>query len=99
MNKIWVLMAALLMGVVGCAGTQTQPSTGQYIDDASITTKVKSGMAVDKGVTAHHIGVVTTKGVVHLTGFANSQQESNQAETIARNVAGVTAVTNDIHVQ
>ncbi len=99
MHKVWVVLAVLLIGVVGCASTQTQPSTGQYIDDASITTKVKSEMAVNTAVSAHHISVKTTKGVVHLTGFARSQQESTKAETIARNVAGVAAVKNDIHVK
>ncbi|MDO8705255.1 MAG: BON domain-containing protein [Sulfuricaulis sp.] len=99
MNKSWVGMAVLLIGLAGCAGTQTQPSTGEYIDDASITTKVKSEMIADKGVTAHHISVETIKGVVYLTGSADTSQESNKAATIARGVAGVKSVNNDIHVK
>lgn len=99
LNGSWVWMAVLLIGVAGCAGTQTQDSTGEYIDDASITTKVKSEMVADKDVSALHISVKTIKGVVHLTGSADTRQEANKAATIARNVAGVISVDNDIHVK
>ena len=57
LNKSWVWMAVLLIGMAGCAGTQTQDSTGEYIDDASITTKVKSVMVADTEVSALHISV------------------------------------------
>lgn len=99
MNKSSVLMVVLLIGLAGCAGTPTQDSTGEYIDDASITTKVKSGMIADKQVSALHISVETIKGVVHLTGSADTRQEANKAATIARGVAGVKSVDNDIHVK
>ena len=92
-------MAVLLIGLAGCAGTRTQDSTGEYIDDASITTKVKSVMVADTEVSALHISIETIKGVVHLTGSADTRQEANKAATIARNVAGVTSVDNDIHVK
>ena len=98
-SRSWVWMAALLIGLAGCAGTQTQPSTGQYIDDAAITTKVKSAMIADKEVSAYPISVETIKGVVHLTGTADTRQEANKAATIARGVAGVKSVDNDIHVK
>ena len=98
-NSSWVGMAVLLIGMAGCAGTTTRDSTGQYIDDASITTKVKSEMIADKEVSALHISVDTIKGVVHLTGTANSREEANKAAAIARGVAGVTSVDNDIHVK
>ncbi|MHB8535569.1 MAG: BON domain-containing protein [Sulfuricaulis sp.] len=99
LNGSWVWMAALLIGLAGCAGTQTQDSTGQYIDDASITTKVKSVMVADSEVSALHISVETIKGVVHLSGSADTQHEADKAGMIARNVAGVTSVKNDIHVK
>lgn len=99
MNKLWILMAVLLIGVAGCASTQTRPSTGEYIDDASITTKVKSGMFADKEVSGLNISVDTIKGVVHLSGTAATRQESNKAATIARNVAGVKSVSNGIQVK
>ena len=99
LNRSWVGLAVLLIGLAGCAGTPTQESTGQYIDDASITTKVKSEMIADKEVSALHISVDTIKGVVHLTGSANTREDANKAESIARGVAGVKSVDNDIHVK
>jgi osmotically-inducible protein OsmY len=92
-------MAVLLIGLAGCAGTQSRDSTGEYIDDASITTKVKSVMVADTEVSALHISVETIKGVVHLTGSADTRHESDKAAMIARNVAGVKSVNNDIHVK
>jgi len=99
LNRSWVWMAVLLIGMAGCAGTQSRDSTGEYIDDASITTKVKSVMVADTEVSALHISVETIKGVVHLTGSADTRHESDKAAMIARNVAGVKSVDNDIHVK
>ncbi len=99
LNGSWVWSAVLLIGLAGCAGTRTQDSTGEYIDDAAITTKVKSEMIADKEVSALHISVETMKGVVHLAGAADTRQEANKAATIARSVAGVKSVDNDIRVK
>jgi hyperosmotically inducible protein len=99
LNRSWVWTAVLLIGLAGCAGTQTQESTGEYIDDASITAKVKSEMVADKEVSALHISVETIKGVVHLSGSADTKKEADKAATIARGVAGVKSVDNDIHVK
>jgi osmotically-inducible protein OsmY len=101
MNRILkgssLFVAALLLGVVGCANTGTK--TGAYVDDSWITTKVKSDMVADHDVSAHNITVNTTKGVVTLSGTAATAQESTKAAEIARGVAGVKGVENDIRVQ
>jgi osmotically-inducible protein OsmY len=93
----WLLAGALILGLAGCAGSGEK--TGAYIDDSWITTKVKSDMLAAKDISSTHISVNTTKGVVTLTGTAATAQESNKATAIARGVAGVTAVENDIRVQ
>jgi osmotically-inducible protein OsmY len=98
-SRGWAWMAVLLIGLAGCAGTQTRESTGEYIDDAAITTKVKSAMIADKEVSAYPISVETIKGVVHLTGTANTRHEADRAAEIARGVAGVKSVNNDIRVK
>jgi osmotically-inducible protein OsmY len=99
LNRNLVWMAVLLISMAGCAGTQTRDSTGEYIDDAAITTKVKSAMIADKEVSAYSISVETIKGVVHLTGTADTRSEADKAGTIARGVAGVKAVVNKIQVK
>jgi hyperosmotically inducible protein len=88
-----ILMASLLLG---CAGTSTQESTGEYLDDSAITAKVKSAFVADKQVNALDIQVATFKGVVQLSGFASSQQEIDRAIELTRKVPGVKSVKNDI---
>lgn len=79
-----------------CANTATTQAPGSYVDDATITTKVKSDFVLDKTVDATNIKVETYKGTVQLSGFAKSQAEINRAVQIARNVAGVQSVRNDV---
>jgi hyperosmotically inducible protein len=88
-----ILTASLLLG---CAGTSTQESTGEYLDDSVITAKVKSAFVADKQVSALDIQVTTFKGVVQLSGFASSRQEIDRAVELAREVPGVKSVKNDI---
>jgi hyperosmotically inducible protein len=87
-----------ILALAGCA-SHSGEKTGAYVDDAWITSKVKSEMAVDKTVKARDIKVNTTGGVVKLSGTADSWEESNKAADIARNVKGVKSVENDIQVK
>lgn len=98
-NTSWLWMAVLVVGLAGCASTRENKSTGQHIDDTAITTKVKSEMIADKEVSAHQIHVKTSRGVVHLTGSVESRYEANKAASIARGVAGVRSVDNDIQIK
>jgi osmotically-inducible protein OsmY len=93
----WLLIGVLLLGVAGCANTGQK--SGAYADDSWITTKVKSELIASNDTSARNISVNTTKGVVTLTGTAGSTQESQKAADIARNVAGVTEVENDLRIQ
>lgn len=98
------LLAAMSVGAIGavsgCSVTSGQETTGQYVDDATITTKVKSALASDGGVTlANQVGVETGQGVVQLSGFVPSSVDKERAADIARSVKGVKSVTNDLVVQ
>lgn len=97
--KVWLVLAALLLALAGCAGSRTQESTGEYIDDSVITTKVKSAFASDQTVDAINIQVTTFKGTVQLSGFAKSRQEINRAVELARGVEGVKVVKNAIQLR
>lgn len=97
--KVWLILAALLLALAGCAGSRTQESTGEYIDDSVITTKVKSAFASDQTVDAINIQVTTFKATVQLSGFAKSRQEINRAVELARGVEGVKAVKNSIQLR
>jgi osmotically-inducible protein OsmY len=100
-NRISAVLAAILLAttVAGCAGSRTQESTGQYVDDAAITTKVKTAIFNDPNLKANEIGVETYKGVVQLSGFVATQSEISRAVQVARSVNGVKSVKNDLHVK
>ena len=83
----------------GCAATPTKESTGEYVDDSTITTKVKAALIKDKTVSAADVKVETFKGVVQLSGFVNTAAEKTQAETVASSVTGVKSVDNKITVK
>lgn len=83
----------------GCAGTGTEQSTGEYVDDTVLTTKVKAALAQDNQVDALDIQVETFKGVVQLSGFADSPEEQERAVQVATRVEGVKRVENDIRIK
>ena len=83
----------------GCAGTPTRESTGEYVDDSSITLKVKAAFVKDPIVKAIDVKVETFKGAVQLSGFVNSDAEKAQAASVAATVRGVIEVKNDIVVK
>jgi osmotically-inducible protein OsmY len=89
----------LIATFVACASTPKQESTGEYVDDSVITTKVKSLLAADDFLKSFQIGVETFKGTVQLSGFVASQQAVDKASEIARSVKGVTSVKNDLIVK
>jgi len=89
----------LIATFAACASTSKQESTGEYIDDSVITTKVKSLLAADDFLKSFQIDVETFKGTVQLSGFVGSQQAVDKAGEIARSVKGVTSVKNDLIVK
>ena len=62
------------------------------MDDAWITTKVKSEFATTKGVDATDISVSTVEGAVTLRGNVANASEKMNAERVARSVKGVKSV-------
>ena len=95
---IAILAGATLAGT-GCSVVRGQETAGGYVDDAGITTAIKSKFVEDKTVDAAAINVHTLNGTVQLSGFAKSANEKQRAETIARNTRGVRTVHDDIIVR
>jgi osmotically-inducible protein OsmY len=89
----------LLTASIGCAATQKHESTGQYVDDSVITTKVKAAIFKEDKLKTLQINVKTEKAVVHLSGTADSQQSVTRAGEIARHVDGVALVENGMVVK
>ena len=95
---VFGFLVALMMvaALMACASTPEQSSTGEYIDDTVITTKVKTELANDNLLKSFQISVETRKGVVQLSGFVDSQYAVDQAGRIARGVEGVKSVENSL---
>jgi hyperosmotically inducible periplasmic protein len=97
--SILVLGGGLATLNSGCAGTATRESTGEYIDDATTTTKVKAAFVKDPVVSAMDVKVDTFKGTVQLSGFVDTAEQKTRAEQLAAGVSGVSAVKNNITVK
>lgn len=80
----------------GCAGSRTHDSTGQYVDDTTITTKVKSSLLGDGAVKSFEIKVETFKGVVQLSGFVDTEDQRAAATRDAMAVTGVQDVRDNL---
>ena len=93
------VLLMLIATFTACASTRTHESTGEYVDDSVITTKVKALLAEDDFLKSFQISVETYKGTVQLSGFANSQRAVDKAGQIARSVKGVNSVKNDLIVK
>lgn len=100
-NKVLsaAFLAVTLVSVVGCASTAQKQGTGEYVDDAVITTKVKAAIFNEPSLKSAEIKVDTFKGAVQLSGFVNSQADINKAVEVARSVKGVTTVKNDMRLK
>ncbi|HZP59019.1 MAG TPA: BON domain-containing protein [Opitutaceae bacterium] len=83
----------------GCAATSTRQSTGAYLDDSAITTKVKANLVNDDTVKAREVKVDTYQGVVQLSGFVDTAEQKNRAAEVAAAVPGVKDVRNNIVVK
>lgn len=94
---------ALALALAACASTQEgekKETAGQYIDDATVTAKVKTAIASDVGIkAAANVNVETYQGVVQLSGFADSDDQKAKAADAAKKVTGVRSIKNDIRVK
>lgn len=72
---------------------------GNFMDDSSITAKVKAALVDDENIKSTDISVKTDKKVVTLSGFVESQAQAEQAVTVAKGVEGVTSVSDKLHVR
>lgn len=101
-NHRWSAVAAALflsVATAGCTSSPKQETVGEYADDALITAKVKTAIFNDPALKSTEINVETYQGVVQLSGFVSSRDAELRAAEIARGVAGVKAVNNDMRLK
>jgi osmotically-inducible protein OsmY len=92
-------LLVLFATFVACASTPTRESTGEYVDDSVVTTKIKSLLLTDEFLKSFHISVKTYKGVVKLSGTVDSKKTIDKASQIASSVKGVKSVKNNLVVE
>jgi len=94
-----IVCFVLLTACIGYAAEQKHESTGQYVDDSVITTKVKAAIFKEPTLKMFQINVKTYKAVVQLSGFVDSSKSVSKAEEVARSVENVESVKNDLVVK
>ena len=95
-----LLIATLLaVAIAGCAPAEKKQTSGEYIDDAWITSKVKGAFVKDPQLSAAQIKVDTYQGEVQLSGFVADAGNVGKAAAVAGGVKGVRSVRNDILVK
>ena len=101
--KATLIAAAIVLALGACANTVTTDKSGTRtvataIDDATITGAVKSALLADNRTKGFDINVNTARGVVTLTGGADSRMSRNTAGALAGTAAGVVRVDNQLKV-
>jgi hyperosmotically inducible protein len=96
--KTLAVMLVLVAAVSACSKT-TGKTTGQNVDDATITASVKSKLVADKASSLTRINVDTNNGTVYLNGIVESPENRTKAEQLAWQAKGVKAVVNNLQVQ
>jgi osmotically-inducible protein OsmY len=95
----YLVLVMFIAALAACASTAKQSSTGEYVDDSVITTKVKSLLAADDFSSRSRSVLKPTRVSVQLSGFVASQAAVDKAVEIARSVKGVKSVKNDLVVK
>ncbi len=95
----FLLGLLLIISIAGCSGSKRHESTGEYLDDSVLTTKVKASILGDSKLKVLQIDVETFKGIVQLSGFVDSQEAAERAVHLARTVKGVKQVNNSLIVK
>jgi hyperosmotically inducible periplasmic protein len=78
---------------------ETNRTAGEVVDDNVLTAKVKAALIADPQVKAHEVNVETREGVVQLSGFVDSPEARSMAADVAKRVAGVKEVRNELQIK
>jgi hyperosmotically inducible periplasmic protein len=100
MRKYSYMTAVLLMLTViaPLLLTACGKTVGETIDDATITTRVKTSLLNDPDVAGLKIDVDTFKGIVTLSGAVKTPVERDKAIGIAKKTPGVVDVKSTLQV-
>ncbi len=72
---------------------------GNFMDDSTLTAKVKAALVDHESIKSTDISVKTDQKVVTLSGFVESQAQAEEAVKVAKGVEGVASVSDKLHVR
>jgi len=98
-TNLSAIFVVLTLALAGCAGTSTSKSTGEFVDDSVLTTKVNAALARDSIMSALAVEVETYRGEVQLSGYVDSEEQIEEVGAIVESVDGVVSVTNSLQVK
>lgn len=108
------LLAVMLTSAVATGAAYAETSTmdkaqasaesagnkvGSFMDDSTITAKVKAALVDNESIKSTDISLKTDKKVVTLSGFVQSQAQAEAAVAAAKAVEGVASVSDKLHVR
>jgi hyperosmotically inducible protein len=96
--RTFVVVMLTVFSLTGCQA-MTGKTAGQNVDDAAITSSVKTKLAGDKLSSLTRVDVDTNNGVVSLNGVVESADQRARAQDLASQVSGVNRVINNLQVQ
>src|ERR671914_414727 len=95
---VWLILSLALGATAACAPTADRRATGEVVDDAALTARVKTALVKADNISANAINVNTYRGEVVLGGFVENEAMIRRAGEVARSVDGVQVVRNDLRV-
>jgi len=99
-NSLPKLLAVCAFAMsLGASSHAFGESAGQYVDDATITAKVKAAMLGDSQMKATQVSVTTNQGIVNLTGAVDTREQETKAVRLANEVKGVKSVNDSMTVR
>ena len=98
-KKLTLATLSALVVLLGAPSLAHAETTGQFVDDATITTKVKTALLADSNLKAMHISVQTNQGIVQLGGIVDTKTQESEAIKAANQVNGVKSVQDIMTVR
>ena len=99
MGLLATTVTVTTLTITGCSHSPYKRSSGEYLDDQTLTARVKSALFADPNVSGFQVNVDAYKGVVSLSGFVDTAAQKSRAEDVARQVNGVRQVQNNLSVR
>ena len=92
------LLGVLISPSALYAADATNDTATEYMEEATITARVKVALTEEKMIKSRDISIRTDHGVVDLTGKVSSKEESDIATNCAAKVKGVKSVHNNLTI-